>query len=42
MYNSAQIMVLGAAFNAALEKQAGEGPRTGVVTAPKPQDAARV
>ena len=34
MYNSAQIMVLGAAFNAALEKQAGEAPTTGVVTAP--------
>jgi membrane protein len=33
MYNSAQIMVLGAAFNAAIEKQAGESPRTGVVTA---------
>lgn len=32
MYNSAQILVLGAAFNAALEKQGGESPRTGVVT----------
>jgi membrane protein len=32
MYNSAQIFVLGAAFNAALEKQAGVAPRTGVVT----------
>jgi len=34
MYNSAQIMVLGAAFNAALEKDAGVAPSTGVVTAP--------
>jgi membrane protein len=32
MYNSAQIFVLGAAFNAALEKQAGVAPHTGVVT----------
>lgn len=32
MYNSAQILVFGAAFNAALEKAAGEAPRTGVVT----------
>lgn len=32
MYNSAQIMVLGAAFNAALEHDAGSGPATGVVT----------
>ena len=32
MYNSAQIMVLGAAFNAALEHDAGSGPTTGVVT----------
>jgi len=32
MYNSAQILVLGAAFNAALEKSAGLGPHTGVVT----------
>jgi membrane protein len=36
MYNSAQIMVLGAAFNAALEKQAGEAPSSGVVTSPGP------
>jgi membrane protein len=27
MYNSAQILVLGAAFNAALEREAGEGPQ---------------
>ncbi len=40
MYNSAQIMVLGAAFNAALEKAAGDGPRTGVVTAPAEGTAA--
>jgi membrane protein len=33
MYNSAQILVLGAAFNAALEHEAGEGPASGVVTA---------
>jgi membrane protein len=32
MYNSAQILVLGAAFNAALEHEAGEGPASGVVT----------
>ena len=32
MYNSAQILVLGAAFNAALEHDAGSGPATGVVT----------
>ena len=32
MYNSAQILVLGAAFNAVLEKAAGESPQTGVVT----------
>ncbi len=32
MYNSAQILVLGAAFNAALEHHAGEGPTSGVVT----------
>jgi membrane protein len=32
MYNSAQILVLGAAFNAALEHHDGEGPATGVVT----------
>lgn len=32
MYNSAQILVLGAAFNAALEHEAGAGPATGVVT----------
>jgi membrane protein len=32
MYNSAQILVLGAAFNAALEHQAGDGPASGVVT----------
>lgn len=32
MYNSAQVLVLGAAFNAALEHAAGEGPATGVVT----------
>ena len=38
MYNSAQIMVLGAAFNAALEKQAGDAPTTGVVTAPDGTD----
>jgi membrane protein len=38
MYNSAQIMVLGAAFNAALEHDAGSGPTTGVVTSDqKPQ-----
>jgi membrane protein len=33
MYNSAQILVLGAALNAVLEKAAGESPQTGVVTA---------
>ena len=32
MYNSAQILVLGAALNAVLEKDAGESPQTGVVT----------
>jgi len=32
MYNSAQILVLGAAFNAAIENAAGQGPHTGVVT----------
>ena len=32
MYNSAQILVLGAAFNAAIEKAAGVAPTTGVVT----------
>jgi membrane protein len=32
MYNSAQILVLGAAFNAALEKAAGVAPTSGVVT----------
>jgi membrane protein len=32
MYNSAQILVLGAAFNAALEKDAGVAPHSGVVT----------
>lgn len=32
MYNSAQILVLGAAFNAALEHHDGKGPTTGVVT----------
>ena len=32
MYNSAQILVLGAAFNAALEHQDGQGPTSGVVT----------
>ncbi|MEO8756670.1 MAG: YihY/virulence factor BrkB family protein, partial [Devosia sp.] len=32
MYNSAQILVLGAAFNAAIEKAAGVAPRSGVVT----------
>lgn len=32
MYNSAQILVLGAAFNAALEHESGSGPDTGVVT----------
>ena len=32
MYNSAQILVLGAAFNAALEHHDGQGPTTGVVT----------
>jgi membrane protein len=38
MYNSAQIMVLGAALNAALEHDAGSGPTTGVVTSDqKPQ-----
>jgi uncharacterized BrkB/YihY/UPF0761 family membrane protein len=35
MYNSAQILVLGAAFNAALEHEAGSGPATGVVTSGK-------
>jgi membrane protein len=34
MYNSAQILVLGAAFNAALELEAGIGPGTGVVARP--------
>jgi uncharacterized BrkB/YihY/UPF0761 family membrane protein len=34
MYNSAQILVLGAAFNAAIEKAAGVAPTSGVVTAP--------
>jgi len=34
MYNSAQIFVLGAAFNAAIEKADGVAPTTGVVTAP--------
>lgn len=33
MYNSAQIFVLGAAFNAAIEKADGVAPTTGVVTA---------
>ena len=33
MYNSAQILVLGAAFNAAIENADGHGPHTGVVTA---------
>lgn len=32
MYNSAQILVLGAAFNAALEHGDGQGPASGVVT----------
>ena len=32
MYNSAQIFVLGAAFNAAIEKADGVAPTTGVVT----------
>jgi membrane protein len=32
MYNSAQILVLGAAFNAAIEKAAGVAPTSGVVT----------
>lgn len=32
MYNSAQILVFGAAFNAALEKAAGVAPTSGVVT----------
>lgn len=32
MYNSAQILVLGAALNAALEHHDGKGPTTGVVT----------
>ena len=32
MYNSAQILVLGAAFNAAIEHEAGSGPSSGVVT----------
>ena len=36
MYNSAQILVLGAAFNAALENAAGQGPHSGVVTSPSP------
>jgi len=35
MYNSAQILVLGAAFNAALEHDAGSGPGSGVVTSSK-------
>jgi membrane protein len=34
MYNSAQILVLGAALNAAIEKAAGVAPTSGVVTAP--------
>jgi membrane protein len=33
MYNSAQILVFGAAFNAAIETESGDGPHTGVVTA---------
>lgn len=33
MYNSAQVLVLGAAFNAAIEKAAGQAPHSGVVTA---------
>jgi membrane protein len=32
LYNSAEILILGAAFNAAIEKSAGGGPHTGVVT----------
>ena len=32
MYNSAQILVLGAAINAAIEKEAGVAPTSGVVT----------
>jgi membrane protein len=32
MYNSAQILVVGAAFNAAIEKEAGIAPSSGVVT----------
>ena len=32
LYNSAEILILGAAFNAALEKDAGVAPTTGVVT----------
>jgi len=32
LYNSAEILILGAAFNAAIEKDAGVAPHTGVVT----------
>lgn len=42
MYNSAQIMVFGAAFNAALEQEAGEGPHSGVVAAPRLGEVRRI